>query len=345
MPSTNFEALCNINDDLQIVLPTLNSYNVRRPVEGFIQSSGIIFTVGGVGYVEMLFRDGKELGSAQSSASDVTSDGQYFYAEDTDLLTVASSLDPSTEHFFEAGLDWKSTRTSAVNRSSMFVREYINKPIRRIYGEEGSESVGNYQDIIVRATSHLAVASIVRPYDFEKAQQIEGVAYNEETNTGLLNLIKKGEIPLWDETTARKRNGIVKKISVNASSTGGIADILVPEGTPYVDWDRIKVIIKDDGNSGSGANLVSGSVSTIKYSVFTKNDDGIKIDETVKDEPINGQYQELAYGTYIRWSIGGTSSATSSKYYTNDEWEIEYDGQPIESGSGIGTLQVIRSDY
>ncbi len=345
MPSTNFEALCNINDDLQIVLPTLNSYNVRRPVEGFIQSSGIIFTVGGVGYVEMLFRDGKELGSAQSSASDVTSDGQYFYAEDTDLLTVASSLDPSTEHFFEAGLDWKSTRTSAVNRSSMFVREYINKPIRRIYGEEGSESVGNYQDIIVRATSHLAVASIVRPYDFGKAQQIEGVAYNEETNTGLLNLIKKGEIPLWDETTARKRNGIVKKISVNASSTGGIADILVPEGTPYVDWDRIKVIIKDDGNSGSGANLVSGSVSTIKYSVFTKNDDGIKIDETVKDEPINGQYQELAYGTYIRWSIGGTSSATSSKYYTNDEWEIEYDGQPIESGSGIGTLQVIRSDY
>ena len=345
MPSTNFEALCNINDDLQIVLPTLNSYNVRRPVEGFIQSSGIIFTVGGVGYVEMLFRDGKELGSAQSSASDVTSDGQYFYAEDTDLLTVASSLDPSTEHFFEAGLDWKNTRTSAVNRSSMFVREYINKPIRRIYGEEGSESVGNYQDIIVRATSHLAVASIVRPYDFGKAQQIEGVAYNEETNTGLLNLIKKGEIPLWDETTARKRNGIVKKISVNASSTGGIADILVPEGTPYVDWDRIKVIIKDDGNSGSGANLVSGSVSTIKYSVFTKNDDGIKIDETVKDEPINGQYQELAYGTYIRWAIGGTSSATSSKYYTNDEWEIEYDGQPIESGSGIGTLQVIRSDY
>ncbi len=69
------------------------------------------------------------------------------------------------------------------------------------------------------------------------------------------------------------------------------------------------------------------------------------IDETVKDEPINGDYQELAYGTFIRWSIGGTSSATSSKYYTNDEWEIEFDGQPIESGSGIGALQVIRSDY
>ena len=345
MPSTNYEALCNINDDLQVVLPTLNSYNVRRPVEGFIQSSGIIFTVGGVGYVEMLFRDGKELGTAQSSASDVTSDGQYFYDEDTDLLTVASALDPSTEHFYEAGLDWKNTRQEAVNRASAFVREYINRPIRRIYGEEGSESTGNYQDIIVRSTSHLAVASIVRPYDFEKAQQIEGIAYNEETNTGLLNLIKKGEIPLWDDTTARKRDGIVKKISVNASSTGGIADVLVPEGSPYVDWDRVKVIIKDDGNSGSGANLVSGSVSTIKYSVFTKNDDGIKIEETVKDEPINGGYQQLAYGTYVRWAIGGTSSSTTAKYFTNDEWEIEFDGQPIESGSGIGALQVIRSDY
>ncbi len=345
MPSTNYEALCNINDDLQVVLPNLNAYNVRRPVEGFVQSSGIVYEAGGVGYVEMLFRDGKELGTAQSSASDVNADGEYHYAEDTDLLTIASTNDPSSEHFYEAGLDWKSTREEAVNRASAFVREYVNRPIRRIYGEEGSESTVNYQDIIVRATSHLAVASIVRPYDFEKAQQIEGIAYNEETNTGLLNLIKAGEIPLWDDTTARKRDGIVKKISVNASSTGGIADVLVPEGTPYVDWDRIKVIIKDDGNSGSGANLVAGSSSNIKYSVFTKNDDGIKIDETVKDEPINGDYQELAYGTFIRWSIGGTSSATSSKYYTNDEWEIEFDGQPIESGSGIGALQVIRSDY
>ena len=345
MPSTNYEALCNINDDLQVVLPNLNAYNVRRPVEGFVQSSGIVYEAGGVGYVEMLFRDGKELGTAQSSASDVNADGEYHYAEDTDLLTIASTNNPSSEHFYEAGLDWKSTREEAVNRASAFVREYVNRPIRRIYGEEGSESTGNYQDIIVRATSHLAVASIVRPYDFEKAQQIEGIAYNEETNTGLLNLIKAGEIPLWDDTTARKRDGIVKKISVNASSTGGIADVLVPEGTPYVDWDRIKVIIKDDGNSGSGANLVAGSSSNIKYSVFTKNDDGIKIDETVKDEPINGDYQELAYGTFIRWSIGGTSSATSSKYYTNDEWEIEFDGQPIESGSGIGALQVIRSDY
>ena len=345
MPSTNYEALCNINDDLQVVLPNLNAYNVRRPVEGFVQSSGIVYEAGGVGYVEMLFRDGKELGTAQSSASDVNADGEYHYAEDTDLLTIASTNDPSSEHFYEAGLDWKSTREEAVNRASAFVREYVNRPIRRIYGEEGSESTGNYQDIIVRATSHLAVASIVRPYDFEKAQQIEGIAYNEETNTGLLNLIKAGEIPLWDDTTARKRDVIVKKISVNASSTGGIADVLVPEGTPYVDWDRIKVIIKDDGNSGSGANLVAGSSSNIKYSVFTKNDDGIKIDETVKDETINGDYQELAYGTFIRWSIGGTSSATSSKYYTNDEWEIEFDGQPIESGSGIGALQVIRSDY
>jgi len=74
------------------------------------------------------------------------------------------------------------------------------------------------------------------------------------------------------------------------------------------------------------------------------------------DNPVKGQlwynsttaefmYQELAYGTYIRWAIGGTSSSTTAKYYTNDEWEIEFDGQPIESGSGIGALQVIRSDY
>ena len=49
------EAMCNITDDLQVIEPNLNSYNVRRALEGFVQSSGIIFTVGGTGYVSLRF--------------------------------------------------------------------------------------------------------------------------------------------------------------------------------------------------------------------------------------------------------------------------------------------------
>lgn len=345
MASTYYEAFCSVTD-LQMVEPNLNSYNIRRALEGFVQASGIVYRVGGSGYVSVLYRDGQELGSAQGSAGAVDSDSEWYYDEDTDLLTVASALDPATEHFFEAGQDWKTTRDKAINSASSFIREFCNKSIRRLSGDEGTESTGTYQDIIVKCASHLAVATLIKPYDFEKAMRIEGVVYNEETNTGLLNLIKSGEVPLWDETTDRQRSGIIKRIAYNASSTGGIVDVMMGKNAPWVDWDRVKISISDDGNSGSGANMSSGSEnSTIKYSVYVKNDNGLKVEQVVTDEPINGSYQSMAYGAYIRFSVSSTSSGTASKYYTSDEWEIELDGQPIESGSGVKTVQVIRSRY
>lgn len=345
MASTYNEAFCTVTD-LQMVEPNLNSYNIRRAVEGFIQTSGIVYRVGGAGFVSVLYRDGQELGSAQSSAGAVDSDSEWFYAEATDLLTVASALDPATEHFYEAGLDWKETRDRAINSASSYIREFANKPIRRMSGDEGTESTGTYQDIIVKCASHLAVATLVKPYDFEKAMRIEGVVYNEETNTGLLNLIKSGEVPLWDETTDRQRSGVIKRIAYNASSTGGIVDIMMGKNAPHVDWDKVKIIISNDGNSGNGANLNSGSENTaIKYSVYIKNDKGLKVEQAVTDEPINGSYQSMAYGAYVRFSVSSASSGTASKFYTGDEWEIELDGQPIESGSGVKTVQVTRSRY
>ena len=54
MASTYYEAFCNVTDDLQVIEPNLNSYNVRRALEGFVQSSGIIYKVGGTGYVSGL---------------------------------------------------------------------------------------------------------------------------------------------------------------------------------------------------------------------------------------------------------------------------------------------------
>jgi len=341
--ATYMEAMCNITDDLQVVEPNLNSYNVRRALEGFVQSSGIIFTVGGSGYVSQLYRDGAELGSAEANSGAVGDDSEWFYDEDADLLYIASALDPATEHFYEAGLDWKTTKQTAVNRASSFVREFLGKPIRKFSGDEGTEEADSYQDIIVKCVSHLAVATIIKPYDFEKGMKVEAVAYNEETNAGLLNLIKAGEIPLWDEVTARKKDGIVKKIATHASTTGGVADIWVPKGGPSVNWDRVKVVISDDSNSGNGANLRSGtSTPGIKYSVYTKSGDGLKVNQTVTSEEINGDYQTLAYGCLIRFAMTSSTSGTSATYYTNDEWEVEMDGKPIESGSGVKTVQAVR---
>jgi len=73
--------------------------------------------------------------------------------------------------------------------------------------------------------------------------------------------------------------------------------------------------------------------TSVKYSVYVKNDTGLAMNEVVASEEINGDYQSLAYGMYIRWGEG--------VYTTNDQWSIIVMGIPEEHGS-VKSEQVSR---
>ena len=79
---------------------------------------------------------------------------------------------------------------------------------------------------------------------------------------------------------------------------------------------------------------ISGTANTtVKYSVFVRNDDGLGVEEVVQSEEINGSYQVMAYGIDIRFSEG--------VYTTNDEWSIIVQGEPEEHGS-VKSEQISR---
>ena len=67
---------------------------------------------------------------------------------------------------------------------------------------------------------------------------------NDE-ETGFLDRLRKGEITLYQSEDESKYRGILRPVSINANTTGGIVDI---KGKSSYPWDVIKIIITKIGN-------------------------------------------------------------------------------------------------
>jgi len=173
----------------------------------------------------------------------------------------------------------------------------------------------DYEDIIIRCNAILACAYLVRPYDPDRADEIESQAYDREEELGYLDKIKRGEIRMWHETDFSKKKGIVNPVTYGGSSTGTIVNV---EGTPS-STDRIKIIIANGGTMAYGTENTS-----ITFSTYVKNDKGYKTELNVTTEAINGDLQSVGHGMFIQFSMG--------VYTTNDEWELEISSEHPETG-------------
>ena len=163
----------------------------------------------------------------------------------------------------------------------------------------------------------------VLPYDEELGLRLQNQVYNLEAGTGLLDLIRKGIISLDQDEDGRDK--IVKEVAINTNTTGAIVDTF---GFPTVAFDRIKVIISE------GGTFAAGSTSTVKFNTFVGNDNGLKIDQVAISEVVDGSFQSIGHGIFVRFSTG--------VYNTNDEWEVEVSGLEHTSGGGIENIQLDR---
>lgn len=332
--STYHEAFCNITTDLEAVEPDLHNFDLKRRVSGaasIVQSGSPadVYTFHNTGNVTLLFRDGVDLGAAQSAGSSVDGnvDGEWYYDADADYLKVACIYDPdgTSGYTLEAGRDWSDVRTEAVKRASELVRALAGKPILKRTGTGVQDAPArDYEELIVRCTAHLAVSDLIRPYNVARAAEIQSVAHNAE-GTGWLDMIRKGELALWNESAPTLNEGAVKVVSQNASSTGTIVDV---EGKPWVTWDAVKVMIV------TGGTFVQGSASTVTYSVWQGDSTGIKTSQVVTAAVITGAYQNCAHGLSIRFGPG--------VYTANDEWEIEVRGDEPQAGTDWGSYPMSR---
>ncbi|QDP47839.1 MAG: hypothetical protein Unbinned400contig1004_8 [Prokaryotic dsDNA virus sp.] len=307
---------CNTTTDLEFVVPDIQAFDRKIPITGWIHHGDNVFKAGSTGTVDTLFRDNFDLGDAQSSLSDVDTDGEWFYDTSTDTTYVHSSNNPMTHHIVEGGRDYSELKTEAIKRGAEFIRSYLGKPIykRRGVGVQGS-TTRDFEDIIIRCNAIIACAYLVRPYDPDRAEEIEKHAYDIDEESGYLDKIKRGEIRLWNETDFSKKKGIVNPVTYGGSSTGSIINV---EGSPS-STDRVKIIIANGGTVSYGSENTS-----VTFSTYVKNENGYKVQLSTSAEAINGDLQAVGHGMYVQFSMG--------VYTTNDEWELDISAEHPETG-------------
>ena len=159
----------------------------------------------------------------------------------------------------------------------------------------------------------------------EKANQIKSQAINDE-ETGFLDRLRKGEVTLYQQEDESKYRGIIRVVSVDSNTTGGIVDV---KGRSSYLWDVIKIIITNGGTFTAGV-----ANTTVKFSSFIGNENGLKLERMANDEIIDGYWQLVGHSMYVRFSPG--------LYVTNDEFELEVSGQLNQRLTPIKTVRTSR---
>lgn len=326
--STYYESYCNTNTDLLFIEPYLSQYDLKRvlPSNFTTTDTSNLYQLNNTGYISQLYRDGIEMTSVGDSPN---ADNEYNYSSSTDsfqFYLASSSVTALNSAVFEASQDWSDLKSEAVKRASDFVRSYLPFPIYPNKGVgTGDATNRDYPEIIVRCTAVMAVESLVRPYDPEKADIIKSQAMNDE-GSGWLDLLRKGDIDLYSSESEHKFKGIIKPVSVNSNTTGGILDV---KGRASTEWDAIKIIISN------GGTITAGSANTtIKYSTYTRNEKGLKMNQDVNEEVIDCGWQPAGHDMWIRFASG--------LYTTNDEWELEVSGVLDQAYTPIKIISVSR---
>ena len=326
--STYDEFFANATTDLEYFIPDIQAFDRKILVTGWIFYQSNVYRAGSTGTIESLFRDNFDLGDPEANLSTLISnnaDGEWFYDSSADTLYIRSDNNPLTHHTIEGGRSYSTLKTTALSRGASFIRNYINRPIHKRLGV-GTQGVSgqSWDDLLIKSNAVLACAELARPYDPDRADYLQNLAYNEE-GTGWLDMIKSGEVSLWHDKTSRHNQGIVKRVSINSNSTANIIDV---RGQASSD-DFIKVIVS------AGGTLTKGSANTsVKYSSYVSSSTGLQTQAFIENEPINGDYQNIGHGLQARWSYGVAT--------TNDTFEIECSHSIPEAGSPLKSIQLER---
>lgn len=326
--STYYESYCNTTTDLSFVEPYLSEYDHKKVLASNFTTTDTtnLYQLNNTGHVSQLYKDGVEMTSVTDTPN---ADNEYNYSSSTDsfqFFLASSSVSALNSAVFEASRDWSDLKTEAVKRASDFIRSLLPFPIYKNKGVGTSDAVANdYPEIIVRSTAVMAVESLIRPYDVDKADQIKSQAINDQ-NTGWLDMLRKGEITLYSSESEQKHKGILKDVSVNANTTGGIVDV---KGRASTQWDAIKIIIS------AGGTITAGSANTsVTYSSFTRNEKGLKMNQDTTEEIIDCGWQSVGHDMWVRFSPG--------VYTTNDEYELEVSGIVDQAFTPIKTVRTSR---
>ena len=291
------------NRDLKDVFPDIDSFDTKTTLYGWVVDSGSRYKAENCGLVTQLFANGENLGNAESSSANVSANGEWYYTDDV-CYYYNSTANPN-DILMESGEDWGDIRTRYLLNSSKYLDSMLDGKLPR---EQFKDQDGNYDYIIVRTTALLACSFLIRAA--QPTSEIADALFLE-ANTNIASL-NDGSTKLSWQTTGDASMGVIREGSVSGSLR-----VIDTRGAYAGIYDRIGVKI-----------TTAGVIGTAVYSYWAGDSDRVGSERMNQSEAasysdtINGNYQPVGNGLYIRFAGDTGDSAT-----INDYWEIEVVGK------------------
>jgi len=302
--------------DLYDIYPNIDEFDSKSIIYGWVQDSGSRYKAENSGLVTQLFADGANLGAAQSSASAVDTNGEWYYNSTTDTVYYYNSASNPKNLLMEAGEDSSTFKTRMIGNATAYFNSKVDSTLPK---EMFIKPDGSYDYFVKRTVALLAASFMVKAH--EPDSEI-AIAMSEEADLNIEDL-NEGRVKLDYQTSGDMSQGNVSKVSVS-----GALNLVDTRGEYSGTYDRVKVII-----------TTAGAIGTAKYSVYAKDSDGLKNKLVIENQTVNGDYQSLAGGLQIRFQ----GSADNSTATQNDEWEVEVMGRHEHTdNAGIRTVSMTR---
>ena len=308
--------------ELKRVFPQLDSFDNKKSIYGWTEVTSNKYAAHNSGIVTQLFADGEDLGPAQSAHTDLNVEGEWFYNSAEDVLYYYSATNPN-DKLMEAGEEFTALVTQYRTDASRYLDSMLDPNMPK---EALKDKEGNFDYIIIRTTALIAANFMIKSHDpnSELANSLMEEALQNIEN------INQGKAALSWQVSRDSSQGIVRDVTYTSGKIRPVDTRGEWSGT----YDLIKVKI------GTG-----GVLGTATYNVYIKDGDGLKNQQVITNEVINGDYQSLAGGLEIRFA--GSTDATQAA--ANDEWEIEVFGRhevvDVSSGKAVKMTRTGRASY
>jgi hypothetical protein len=308
--------------ELKRVFPQLDSFDNKKQIYGWTEVSSNKYAAHNSGIVSQLFADGEDLGPAQSAHTDLNVEGEWFYNSAEDVCYYYSASTP-LDKLMEGGEEFTTMVTQYRTDASRYLDSMLDPNMPK---EALKDKEGNFDYIIIRTTALLAANFMIKSHDpnSELAN-----ALMEEASLNIEN-INQGKAALSWQVSRDSSQGVVRDVTYTSGKIRPVDTRGEWSGT----YDLIKVKI------GTG-----GVLGTATYNVYIKDGDGLKNQQVITNEVINGDYQSLAGGLEIRFA--GASDSTQAA--ANDEWEIEVFGRnevvDVSEGKAVKMTRTGRASY
>ena len=309
--------------DVRSVLASVDAFDLKVNLNEDAFTDATQDTLTDSGYIGRLFRDGIDLGAAEASAAAVTADSEWFYDSASDLLTTFNTNASDTYEWMAAPDTLANIQAKFMNTGAEMFESILDPRYPRPFPKsDRTYSGASYEAPLIKGVALFAAREAILNSDPGSLEliKVENQLWNE-SETGLIDLIKKGELKFEFEKTDSDEHGEIVPGTLNAATTGYPVETF---GNATIDYAKLKVKI------GTGGTITYGTANTtIDYTVV--DGDGTEIvSATILDIT---EVQTIGYGVSISWADG---------VYTADDFWYIYVRQHATTSSIIGSFDLTR---